>query len=674
MAADGEARVRLRVIGRREVEREVQRTARGITREAKKAQQEQKREEQRAVREEQQRQKQKARRQAIIEREIVRMVREAEREKRREQTRTVREAIRNARTRAREEARAAREAARAQQRAAREAERGRRGGFGALATVGAVGVGLGASGLGAARRAQGVLGIPTQDEALRSFHGFQQNLIRTGSEAGLAPADIQKLQQEILQTSRATNFDPNELLAGLGTAQARFDKLDDFRSNLAGIARVAKASGAGLDEVIGAAGEAQRAFGLTSQELEEFLNVAFVGARRGSIEFSSIASDFSNVFGTAAAALGQRGIGGARETLALSQVLGTSGQAPAEVATMTERTLETLLDRDVQKRFRSAGIEVADSEGRLRPLQEIARQLAGNRALNDPRKLQELVGGRIEARRGIRVLRQRAIDNPELFGSLQGISATEGAGQVDQTVAQLIGSVSGQAESKAIDRLISVFEDGGRLTDAAMAVAEPLNQLEREFPLLTAAVQELQPAIYSLMGVMVASKLFGGGAGGAARGLLARGAGAAAAAGAGAGGGTGAAIGGASLASGAAVVGGAAAIAGVGYHILDAHQRLSQMESVREAQVADVEQRITNAGSPEELDAALAEGRGLHFGERQRSTVPSGADALLNSPFLQQRTPTVHLDEDTIRQLRQGGIGQSGAERRGAGGPARRTP
>lgn len=550
--------IRIKAAGEKSVRRAMQ----GITRESEKSARKARRTTRDRVRQEHE-----------AARDIIRTAKRAEERKRKEMERTMRDTRMNARERKRLEEKTERDILRIRQRAARQAQRSVNHARGAEArnrrrrragAVAGAAVGAAAGAFAESRRAQGVLGIESQDAIISRTINARQDFIRTARQAGFSQERQDEVFGEASRVSRSTGIGTQDILSGINLAQEQFANLDRLVPNLQFLAEVARSTGGEFSTIVQASGELERQFGLQGDELQEAIALISQGAEVGSLSLRDFAESQASGFSGFTTARGISGLEGVREFQAIAQGLRAGGLSSDEVRTRQTALTSTLSDSNVQARLGRAGVNVLDESGNLRGFDEIISGIAGSENLQTSSQLRSALGSQ-EAMQAVNILaaQQRAAESGQegalSLSDRMNVSADAGREGLQETLRRLNADVSGEAVRMRAEREASIFENSERLIDAFTNIAGPLSSLENEFPLLTQAVTGLTTV------------LGGAGIGSIGGGLLG---GAGAGGGIAAAGGMGASVGAAGLGTSAGVaVGGLAAGLGIGRgigHLVDA--------------------------------------------------------------------------------------------------------
>lgn len=497
-------------------------------------------------------------------REILEDFRKNEKKKREELSKTLRDVQMSERQRAAITKRTNQEIARDRRAAAGAASEARSGGAGAAASsrrrqrlgmLGGAAIGAAAGAFSVAQRAQGALGVRSQEELVSSAIDQRQNFIRTATQAGMNEGRQDEVLSEAVRVSRTSGVGVGELLEGLNLTQELFSNLDSVVVNLESLASTARATGTEFTSLIAFSGEVQRQFGLSAAETEEAVAIIARGAEEGSMAFGDFADVMAAGFAGFKIARGTTGLEAVREQSAIAQSLRAGGLAPSVVQSRQSALLNNLSDRKTQQRLRRVGVNVTDDNGNIREISDIVNQVRGSRRLQggdgqlSSTALRTAFGDQ-EAGQAIAILAQGEADAAAGRGpSLRdraAASADAGRATIDETNRRLNADASGRAVNMRAGREASVMENSESLINAFADMAGPLTAMQDEMPVLTQAIE----ALTTVMGGAGAggagggflSSLFGGGAAGAAGsaatggGLAAAGAGLGATAGVAAGG------------------------------------------------------------------------------------------------------------------------------------------
>lgn len=344
------------------------------------------------------------------------------------------------------------------------------------AVVGAV-----AGGAVAIGTARGISGIQDVSTRISNANQFRERLIVSASQAGMDP---NALQGQVLGASKSSRKDSMELLGVLEAGQAKFNDLKFFADNLEKIAITSKAAGADAGSLAEAVGYARQAFGLTSEEAMQAMDLMVAGAAKGSIELKDFAKDFAPVAGIFAQNMGAKGLGGFRQFIGTAQAGGTLGAGSAETATMVERLTANLAEKGTRDKLRSvAGINVKDMS-----MQQIIAAMSNSKRFNAAGAREKIFGqGDVITNKAITALigayRRTATgqDGAIDIGSIANVDAAAGAAQTSKTFGALVGSGALDLQSEANRAQNDTIENLKLYNGQVFAVTKASSDLAESF-------------------------------------------------------------------------------------------------------------------------------------------------------------------------------------------------
>lgn len=432
---------------------------------------------------------------------------------------------------------------------------GRRGGAaGGLAIGAGVVAGVGAA-VGRAEAYGAAGGVRDSTQLATDYANYRVRGTRIAHQSGVARSDI---DARVMEVAHQSGVDPMELLGGLETAQGRFDNVRGAMGNLQQTADIHRATGAEIQDIVGAQGEAQRAFGLSDEESSQFSSMMVDAGNRGSIDFPQLAGSFAATFGEMRRGTGHRGLAGARDALTIAELGGGGGMSADETATGAARFVNELSDTGVQRRLARHGVHVMGEDGQMRSMTDIVRDMAGSESLGRPGALHGVFRDE-RSRRMAGVLRQQASDNPELLTSLENVTAESGAQFVHDTTRDLNNDAGDRFLRQGTDQMVNFAQNGNpeQFLNTMTMASSSLANLTAQYPLASEALGVLTTAAQAAGLTLGAIGLAGGGGAAGGGGLAALLGGGAATGGGAAGGGLIASV----LGGGALAAGGAAAAA-----------------------------------------------------------------------------------------------------------------
>lgn len=332
-----------------------------------------------------------------------------------------------------------------------------------------------------------IIGMQDTEETLSKFQELEMELNNTLMDAqfnsGMSEETAGRIRESVWAQVEQRGTDPEEIISMLGTAQGRFDMLSQFADSMDEIGQVSLATRASMGSLGAVLGGASQQMNLSADQYGEAMGILAQQASTGSVEFSNLANEFGPVLGAFAAVRGGEGLDAITEFGALAQVMGTLGVGAAETATVMERFLAGLTEGDRVERFRELGIELTDpATGLARPVEDIARDMAANRALDNPRIFDEVVGGDVNQKRGFRALRERQIREPEFLSRMMAADGAAGQEQFAARERMVEGLSSHQARLVRGRNIAAISRQGESLVAEHTERARATARFEGENP------------------------------------------------------------------------------------------------------------------------------------------------------------------------------------------------
>ena len=414
---------------------------------------------------------------------------------------------------------------RARRQADREQERGAERRRTRGAAVGAAVVGAGFGAVGAARdvlgRAQSIAGVDSLEGRIQKAGEFQAELIRQSRAAGMDKAQRDQVQQRVLTASTTNNIDITDLMSGLATAQSRFSAFGDFAGIIDKIAAASAGTGATVEELVGALGSAREAFGLTTDEMVQAMDIFAAAGAEGAIDAKQLANEFAATLASTQRATGRKGVAGLREAVATAEALGTGQLSAAETATVQERLLDDLTSKDTQKKLKKVGIQTTDATGALLPIMEIAKQFATNEKFQKASTRQDIFTD-VRGRKGAEILMSLMQKDSTFFDRVQNIDAGKGSQLITGTRDEIMGTEFAKLQNVAFQAQAETVANAEQTIAAFRKQTEALTMLEAKWPLVATGLDmfsgALKGAISGLMAMAAGRVAMGaagvGGAGG----------------------------------------------------------------------------------------------------------------------------------------------------------------
>lgn len=297
-----------------------------------------------------------------------------------------------------------------------------------------------------------------------------QDFFARGGQGGRISAE--SLETQARDVGGQFAIDPNQVLGGLERFVTKTGNLQGGQAVLSDMARLSKATGANMDDVLDAAGDVSNALGDVpnkSKRISEIMEaVAFQGAK-GAVEIKDLASGMARL-----SAAAQRFEGDAGENIvrlgAIAQLARAKGGAASarEATTSVARFTDQLTTPARLSAFKKAGVNVFNDQGQIRdPFAIIKESLRATKG--DPEQLKKLFASTVGAKS---VMGSAATFN-KAGGGEAGIQAVEkelaeflkqaknGRQLLDQNVAEALGTTTSKSQQFQIklDKVIDSMAD-----------------------------------------------------------------------------------------------------------------------------------------------------------------------------------------------------------------------
>lgn len=562
--------------------------------------------------------------------------------------------IRAAQQAAREEQRAAAQSTRTFEREQRQRQSAARAAARAaasewrtrMARAGAIGgalVGAGRAAYGRVSGYQSALGMPTRDQLVTSYVDRQRQTIRLAHQSGVSSAD---LNSRIDNVARSTGVDQGQLLGGLQYAQAQlaspdFNAMDVFSRHLEEIAQASYATGAPVEDLIGALGQMRNQFGITESDFSDMIGTMVEMAANGSIEIGDLASGFTSEMAQFRQLRGGvSGVQAAREFAGTAEVIGrqTPG-SPEEAATAFRGVMSSLgsrgTRRGIERQLRRGGLSREDSN--------VFDDRTGALTVSMPELVDRMRRGHLDTAAafdsaGIHNVRAQAGfrallgTSSEEYSQIVNSSSEAGNQTITATNNELRNSAAGRVDQARANAEANFQEHGAAVVDTMVEMAAGLTEMQTRFPAATEAMSAF---------VDVLGGLGGGGLVGGVGGRLLAGGGIAGALGLGGAGASagGAAAGGGLLAGGIAAAGAAGAL--LWNWVNPDHTGETVADSTTAAQAADATRAGTGGLSTAARDELI----------RQRQSLGDEGGAALQRQVIAALQAGQSLTPETIQAL-----------------------
>ncbi len=239
------------------------------------------------------------------------------------------------------------------------------GGLTAVGRAGAAMLGVG----GAALAATSVNSAVRLDEQTRRLSIAS----RERGEAGISPDE---LRRQFTNTGIASGYKPEEVAAGVARYVAATGDIKTPLANQRTLATVAQGSDAQLTDVFAAAAELSKKLDVKSvEDMSQAFAILSAQGKKGAFELKAMASEFPEVFSSAANA-GVRGLGGVRDVGATMQLAmdatGNSSEASTAVNAMFRQLAAKAKQMQSGEAFGGRKVSVYEGNDPTKPMRNFA--------------------------------------------------------------------------------------------------------------------------------------------------------------------------------------------------------------------------------------------------------------------------------------------------------------
>lgn len=336
---------------------------------------------------------------------------------------------------------------------------------------------------------------------------FQKRLTRLQITSGKTRGDMLRLQESIFRVSKARGLDPDSLLGGAEKFTEKTGNLKAFVDALDQLGAVGAATGAEMTDIAATAAAMSQSLGVGSEDMGKAFDVLAMGGKKGSVELRNFAGLMAEL-APQMAIFGSKGTEAVAELSALLQMTATGFSSAEEAGTGLRALMDALIRQSkTLKKDKYGHISVFEKDGKkLRPLKDIIFDIGRSKLVQQPKLLQEALGGRGEAFRGLLAIMQTigGKSAKERFDDLANIGDALGTNEGDARTWQ--DSPAGQmasAQAKLAETFNSAFVDTLDDVAASMSqIATALGFASRHATLLIAALAaaKLGPGLQALLG------------------------------------------------------------------------------------------------------------------------------------------------------------------------------
>jgi TP901 family phage tail tape measure protein len=192
-----------------------------------------------------------------------------------------------------------------------------------------------------------------------------------------AMGSMDAVRSRVLAVSRATGVSKEELVAGSAAFVALTGDGKLASESMETFARVQKATGAAMEDIVGAAASINEQLGIQGPEFERAFSILVAGGKAGKIELKDMASLMASLSAQYKQFGASQGIGGLATIGSAFQITAKNFGSASEAATGLEALMTSLLQNSKQLK-KEQGIDVFEEDGKtLRSLEAITSDIAG---------------------------------------------------------------------------------------------------------------------------------------------------------------------------------------------------------------------------------------------------------------------------------------------------------
>lgn len=241
---------------------------------------------------------------------------------------------------------------------------------------------------------------------VRNTMRFEEALTRLKIQAGAAMGSTDAFRRSVMNVSNATGLAREEVLAGQTAYVTLTGDVATASASMDLFAKIAKGSGASMDDIAGSAAALKQNLGIDPTEFERAFSILVHEGKAGSVELRDMASLMAKLAPQFAEFAGGKGVEGMADLGGALQVVNHGFNDADEAATALSGLMTSLTKN--AGRFKAAGVDVftTDASGvkHLRSVSEIVDAIGASKLAKDPQALTKALG-RAEAYRAYLQLR-----------------------------------------------------------------------------------------------------------------------------------------------------------------------------------------------------------------------------------------------------------------------------
>lgn len=246
--------------------------------------------------------------------------------------------------------------------------------------------------------------------AYKNAINFDDALTRLDISSSGAMGSMAQVREQILKVSSETGVAKEELLEGSAAFVALTGDGKAASQSLSTFARVQKATGADMKDIVGSAASLTEQLGIGAPLYEDAFSILVAGGKAGKIELNDMASLMASLGANFKQFAGSQGLGGLANLGAAFQITARNFGSASEAATGLESLMGSIIQHS--GKLKEAGVNVFEADGKtLKSLEGIVDAIT-SKGFN-PTELIDLLG-RKEAYKTLQALR----DNRDEWGNI----------------------------------------------------------------------------------------------------------------------------------------------------------------------------------------------------------------------------------------------------------------
>jgi len=240
---------------------------------------------------------------------------------------------------------------------------------------------------------------------------FNEQLERLNITAKGGFGSLSELRNKVLRVSNATGIAKEEVAAGASRFVELTGDVEGAAAAMPLFAKVAKATGATMDDVAGAGAGFAEQFKIAPDQLEKMFSIAIESGKMGAAELKDMAAEIAGLGAQSQKFANSEGVeAAARISAMLQTVTATTGGNVSEASTQITAMMTGL--GQASKALKKAGVNVFDASGEYRELGVILEEL---KSKNLSAKEIEKMFPNVRAQRGVLAI---------LRGDVEGLTAS----------------------------------------------------------------------------------------------------------------------------------------------------------------------------------------------------------------------------------------------------------